>query len=737
MPNERPPGRLVRKVARRCLWVVGVLYVVYLVLGNIFVNCPLATQLVNRQPQTLEAHWASARTWWPGQVRLKQLRIRGQARELLWNIDVGQASGRLQLWTLFRRELRFGGVRIADVAINVQPASSDHKPPPWRPDAWWLTFERIETSSLRKLQWGELVMIGNAAGETGFTHQLRGGTTEVFPSVVSASQVALRYRSQPWLQDLSLKLQFAFDRFTHDNPPGWHKIELARLHLVANGATPVLNLGVNSAANVLANSATPHDGRVAADFMLDHGVVAPGGQASWSGVVETARSDGSPQFLGGQASLSVKGDETDGHFSASPAVSSSGERVASHMLVDVRFDSRRVLPLPSSKAALALLSAHAEGRWQFASLAWLKPLTAAKPWLQWNGAGEVDAALRLAHGQLLPGSRLSIPKMALIARILGNIFSGSASADGLVESDPQGAHSTMNLKVEHFVVAPDLPGGEPYLQGQALRVDMRSSADLLRFRDTTTSHLYFAHADVPDLRAYNRYLPGKSLFFISGHGSMATDLTVDGQGDVSAGRMQLHSEGARLAIGPSRLTGNIDLDTRLTMAKRAGHAFDLHDFSLSMNGVRVEGSNDPPWWTTATLEQGQLDWDRPMQLNGTATMRMKDVSLLLTLFAERGAFPQWITHIIDAGEAQVRANVQARKGDFVLDHLVASNERVLVMARLRIAGGKPQGDIYARWGILDLGVAMANGQREFHLLHAARWYEAQPDLLTNTEVVAH
>ncbi|HEY2624367.1 MAG TPA: hypothetical protein VGI53_13045 [Dyella sp.] len=641
------------------------------------------------------------------------------------------------LWALFRRELRFGRVHITDVDIHVQPASSDHKPPPWRPDAWWLTFEGIETTSLRKLQWGELVMEGNAAGVAGFTHQLRGGTTQIFPSVLTASQAALRYRSQPWLRALSFKLQFAFDRYSYDDPPGWHKLERARIHLVADGATPIINLGVNSGANVSAPSVAPHDGHVAVDLLLDHGVLAAGGHASWNGPVETASAGGSPQYLGGQATISVTDDKTDGHFSASPAVTGTGANIANHMLIDARLDSRRLLPLPSSKAALALLSVNAEGHWQFESLAWLQPLTAAKPWLRWNGAGEVDAALRLAHGQLMPGSRLTIPRLAFTARILGNIFTGSASADGLVEADPRGAHSSMNLMVKHFVVAPDIPAGEPYLQGQALQVAMRSSADLLNFRDTAVTRLHFAHAEVPDLRAYNRYLPGKSLFFISGHGSMASDLTVDGKGDVSDGRMQLHSDGARLAIGPSRLDGNIDLDTRLTMAKRAGHAFDVHDFNLSMNGVRVEGSNDPPWWTTATLERGTLDWDRPMQLNGTATMRMKDVSVLLTLFADRGAFPKWVAHLIDAGEAQVHANVQARKGEFVLDHLVATNQRALVMARLRIADGKPEGDIYARWGILDVGVAMANGERQFHLLHAARWYEAQPDLLTTTEVVAH
>ena len=43
--------------------------------------------------------------------------------------------------------------------------------------------------------------------------------------------------------------------------------------------------------------------------------------------------------------------------------------------------------------------------------------------------------------------------------------------------------------------------------------------------------------------------------------------------------------------------------------------------------------------------------------------------------------------------------------------------------------GQPRGDLYARWGVLGLGVALADGKRDFHLLHARRWYDAQPDLL--------
>jgi hypothetical protein len=148
-----------------------------------------------------------------------------------------------------------------------------------------------------------------------------------------------------------------------------------------------------------------------------------------------------------------------------------------------------------------------------------------------------------------------------------------------------------------------------------------------------------------------------------------------------------------------------------------------------MDGVKVEGSRDPPWWAKFTIDHGRLDWDRPMRLRGSATMVMKDVSLLLSLYADRSAFPKWIAKIIDAGQATAHAQVEAQRGDFILDHLVANNRRIDLFAHLHILDGRPSGDLYARWGILGLAVEMKDGKRKFHLLHAERWYQSQPDLI--------
>ena len=729
MPSEPKQTRVIsRTFVRRSLWTLAVLYVVYLVGGNILLNSASALRMLNRRPEAFQVQWAHAETWWPGYLRASHLRLRGQAREWLWQADGEQASGRVLLWPLLHHEIRFASVDATEVNVTVQLAKDDLKPLPWKADAWWITADRIQTTSLRRLQWSDLQLTGPTTAMLGFTHQLRGGITRIFASDIRSRQGVLVYGAHWRSQDMDFNLHFSSDPFTHDQPPGWRKLERATLHLTFEGSTPAMNLGAAPAASQQGGTASNRDGHLSADITLDHGVLVEGGQAHWKGVIAAADANGIARREWGEGSVVVRKDDVDGHLSI-PATHAADPLASDHLALDMSFASQRMLPVRSSSETLKLLSGSVAGHWHFASLNWLKPLASKKPWLQWDGAGEVDTALHIDHGHLLPGSRLDVPRLDLVANLLGNRFSGAASAKGSVVTGSKGATSVMNMSVRKFVLSPVSSPSQPYLRGAAMQLDLRSSDDLSKFRDTALAHLQFRDAEVPDLQAYNHYLPGKSLFFVAGHGRMSTDLNIDGEGDVSAGRMQMRTQGAQIALGASRLTGNLNMDTQLAVAKRTGHAFDLRHFTLSMDGVQMDGANDPSWWTTITLERGRLDWDRPMQLDAMATMRMKNVSVLLALFAKRSAFPAWIGHIVDDGEAQATSRIQAGRGEFVMDDLQASNKRIQFLARLRIADGKPDGDVYARWGLLSVGVALANDQRQFHWAHAASWYQAQPALL--------
>ncbi|MEP7185233.1 MAG: hypothetical protein ABI767_05280 [Rhodanobacter sp.] len=714
---------------RRLLWTLGGLYAVYLVAGNIYLNSALASSNVNHEPVTFQATWSGAWTLYPGQVVLHDLYIRGHARKLLWDARGNTVTGRIMLWPLLRRELRFGHVFATEVKVAIRRTKQDNSPPPWQPDAWHLRVDRLTTQSLRQLRFDQLVADSdNGSGTVGFTHQLRGGATRILPSHLLMSHAQLHWGQQALLHDARMETRFHFDAFTHEQPPGWRKVERGSGHLTIEGSTPAIALGADT-SGALSAKLSPLGGHVSADITIDHGVLQPGGRLQWNAPVAITEADGTQQRRRGQLDLAVQPQGLAIHARVPPPQGDEAVTAPHQLEAHLDYASRSLLPPDSLSDGLRKLSGSIDGAWHFASLQWLTPMVMSKPWLSLDGAGDIVGALRIVNGTLAGGSHVEVPAVTLAATILDNVFAGSAHAQAHIDGDDNGGKLLAALDVEHFTLAPRSMPKQAYLRGDNLQVNLQSSNDLARFRQAFTARMAFSDAEIPDLRAYNRYLPGKSLEFLGGKGHMSTQFSIDGNGDVSAGRMQMTSAGARLALGVSRLRGNLSMDTRLERAKRNGHAFDLDDFSLSLDGVLVEGSSAPPWWAQITLKQGQLNWDKPMQLRGDATLEMKDVSLLLSLFADRSAFPKWITNVINDGRATAHARVEAQKGDFVLDQLKASNKRVDLFAHLRIRDGKPQGDLYARWGILGLGVALADGERDFHLLHAERWYTSQPDLI--------
>lgn len=712
---------------RRLLWLLGLLYVLYLIAANVFLNTAALGQ-INRKPETFQAQWKWAWTAWPGQIHAHDVTINGHARLLLWRAHGASAGGRVMLWPLLRRELRFGAVRVSGMTVDVQPATFDHKPPPFNKDAWRVTAESVHSGSLRQIRWGVFVVDGHGSGTVGFTHQLRGGASQVFPSHIEMPAARVNYGRWPLLHDAKFSFAFAFDAFTHDDPPGWRKAQKAVGRLKVEAATMPLALGADRKAAQAVASALP--GHLSADIGFDRGSLLSGGRLQWNAPVAITEADGSQQRRRGQFDLQVQPDTVDLHARILPPADADDRKAMNQLDANLQYASRQLLPLRPAGEELRQLSGDIDARWHFASLQWLSPLVASKPWLQLDGEGDIDAALKIKAGRLLPGSAVDVPHVALRAQVQDNVFAGDAHAHAKVADGAEDSRTQVTLDVQQFTVTQAPSPAAAYLRGHDLQVSTTSSADLVQQRDTLDAHLRFTDAQVPDLRVYNHYLAGKSVQLLAGSGTLGADLHVNGHGDISHGQLKLRSTGAHFALGVSRLSGNLAMDTQLTLAQKSnGRQFDLDDFTLGMDGVHVDGTRDPPWWARFTVSHGQLDWNRPMRLRGSATMVMKDVSLLLSLFADRSAFPKWIAKVINDGQATAHAQVQMQKGDFVLDHLVASNKRVDLFAHLRIRDGQPMGDLYARWGILGLGVGLADGKREFHLLHARDWYEAQPDLI--------
>jgi hypothetical protein len=233
-----------------------------------------------------------------------------------------------------------------------------------------------------------------------------------------------------------------------------------------------------------------------------------------------------------------------------------------------------------------------------------------------------------------------------------------------------------------------------------------------------------------DLRVYNRYLPSTSLRFEGGSGTLSGDLRFDGEGNVGSGELSVTGRAIGLALAGPALEGDVKVETRLRRADLDTHQFDADGSTITLRRIRVVGADRPPddWWGEITLDESRLDWDRPMKFDGLMRLRMKDVGVLLDVYAQRKELPVWVEKLVNAGEATARGRVQWHGDTLLVQPLEARNDRFDVLARLRLEHKTVAGDLFAKWGVLSLGVELENGQRDFHPVNAAKWFEARPDL---------
>lgn len=142
-----------------------------------------------------------------------------------------------------------------------------------------------------------------------------------------------------------------------------------------------------------------------------------------------------------------------------------------------------------------------------------------------------------------------------------------------------------------------------------------------------------------------------------------------------------------------------------------------------------DGESRRGWWARIRLDRARLDVDSPVSASGGAEETMRDVGFLLALFSRQKEYPAWVYKLVDAGQAQVRGRVHWRGDTLVLDRMRAVNDRYEVLARQRLQGAQRQGDLYARWRALSLGVEMRGAQRRFHPVGAKTWYDGRPHYL--------
>ena len=717
-------NRLVRWMWRLLIGCVA-LYVLYLVAGNLFLNTALGQDAVNRKPEKFQMRWSSGRTWWPGRVTLSEVELQGHVQHTQWALQAARASGRIGLLALLRRELRVPDVWVTDVTGNVETLATEQTSPEPRPGGWTLRFDRIASDSVQRARFGKLLLEGKGSATFGFNKQLRGGPMEILPSTARFTGARLTDDGQEWLRDAVIDARFAVARHTRQQASGLDKLRLTDAQLKLEGTSAALYVAMDADGKVAVKS-VPGKGKARAQLDYARGVLKPGSVVDWRMPISSRNAQGIAHEDTFDAKFSV---DENMRLKASVPPQAGGVLALDADLV-VRGNE---VPLRDFAGLLPRTSGRVVGQWRFSTLRWIGRLFTKAPWLTLDGTGDVAADLNLVDGKVAAGSTFGIPDVAVVAEVMSNRIEGRGRATGRFDAGKQGGLlPSLNIVLDRFHVAANDNLRAPYVEGSDLRLDLAAGEDLTAVRDSLKAHLVFKGARIPDLRVYNRYLPNDHLRLDGGSGLLSGDLLLDAKGDIGRGWIRVNGRKANMRMAGIALRGDIDLNTQLRRANLARRNFSVDGSTVALSNISFSeagGETRSGWWARVSLPRARMDWNKPLSVEGSATVSMKDVGFLLSLFSRQKEYPRWVFKLVDAGQAKVQGRVQWKKDTLVLDRIDASNDRFDLQGRLRLRGQARTGSLYARWGALSAGLELQGPKEKFHLIRARQWYEAQPHLL--------
>ena len=728
--DQRP---LLRDRLRRGAIVLLVVYASYLLLANILLNTPLGPKLVNRKPERFDVHWAWAVSPYPGQIHAHDVVLRGKVKKIEWTAHADSAKGHIRLLALMRRRVSFGVITARGVggalrtADKLMPAAPNNGKPPWG-----VEIERVDASDLRGFDIGPYRLEGVGQASISLAKTFRKGPLVMAPSRVQMHDVSVRSGKALLLHDGSLDVGFSVTSPKDRAPRGIEWLAAIQAAVKLKAAAPGVEL-VELADSQMTVRPGKRAGTLDLDLALRQGKLVPGGRGHWSLPIrlDNATSPARDYVLQANVQVPKEGGLEikatiprkaghDEHLDAALKLALAGMQPA---------ELQAQLKRPALQPLLHRLSGTVDMQWLFPTLRWLNPMLSEARWLRFDGNANVRADLRIDKGKLLPGSNADITRAHVQANIFDTVFSGEAHANARIEEKG----SRMALSLDRFELTAKGKDAPAYVDGRNLSISLQSSGDISTFREELKAQLHFKDASLPDLRAYNRYLPQKSVRILGGSGTVSADINVDSGGVIETSRVQMRGRDAVIRFGVSTIKGGLNLDTDVHRAPGSNDQYRVQRFVVGLKDVRVDGDTEvAPWWATLSLDGGSVYWRQPYRLEGSMHLAMKDASAMFALFEHQRNLPKWIGKVVDQGAINATGVVSVSEDTVVLDRIRANNERFDLQSRIRVAGGVPHADLYASWGVLGMAIEQRGKKREVHVVKARQWYESQPNLLKTT-----
>jgi len=422
-------------------------------------------------------------------------------------------------------------------------------------------------------------------------------------------------------------------------------------------------------------------------------------------------------------------------------VASGGAVVARDLDIDGGFDTRpfragqdTVLDLLGGASGRARLAAHVD------TLGFLTAYLRGLSWLGLGGGGDLDLAVVLEDGSLLPGTSLSVAGPQVRADFFDFRAQGTGRVSAEVPADGDELHLATVLD-EYSVTR--LSDGAELLVGKGLETRFTGNSTSLRQPPTEVAGaVRVPAARVASLAAFGRYLPpGTTATVTGGSAELTLDLSYDTAAHSGRGELLIDAREVTGTLGDADVRGDVRLAAQLPEVDLLAGAFDVSGTEVAIaDGRMVRNGKERTrgWWgrirvTTGDVRRRLFTESRelvqapgPARVTAQLQGRLLDTAPLVVLMEQRLPRLAWFDQLLTVPEIDLGGTVTLTGSAMGLQGLHVAGgakDQLEIRAELDFAGAETSGVVYARYRALDAAVALSEGDRDWRLRRAKQAYE--------------
>jgi len=344
------------------------------------------------------------------------------------------------------------------------------------------------------------------------------------------------------------------------------------------------------------------------------------------------------------------------------------------------------------------------------------------------GSGALAATIVLADGLPARGTTLEFPREALSLALLEHRIDGRGEATLRVEKGGKQPRLHLGVALEEARMRrrdePEPSVGDVRMDAQVVVADPLGAA-------TEDVRLQIHSAAIHDMSTYNAYLPPHlPLSFLSGTASLVGDLHFGP--DTAEGELLLRAEAIRAAWQETELSGDLRVGLLIRDGSAEDMRFDVTGSSLKLDRFRVVGAagstGSPDWYARLQLEETEVLWHKPMHLDMTAGITIKDTRPIVALVDNLRGQHSWIEDLLTVDDIGGHLVLTLDGDRVVLADAMVGGDALTVGVKGRADADDREAMVYLRWHDLTAAAELAGEETHFHVMDARGRFDAyEPD----------